>query len=558
MALRKIIRYNYVPGCMVVTIQDYAVDKGLPKKTRSICPECGKILEATLFEKDGKVYMEKECQEHGKFHDLYWSDVETYLKVEEYAYDGIGLMNPMDPNLKENENVHIIIDNQRVDMLTCTALAMIDLTNRCNMNCPICFANANQQGYVYEPDLDTLDKMLDALRAEEPIKCTAVQFSGGEPTIYPHFVEIIKSAKEKGFSQVMAATNGIEFAKRYDFFKAASQAGMNTVYLSFDGVTDDVYLQARDRKMFNVKLQVIANCRKLKEEIGKCPSIVLVPTLVKGVNDHQIGDIARFAFENADVVRGVNFQPVAFTGRITREEVSKGRFTLADLVTLFGEQTGFTTKDDWYPVPIIAPISNFASILLKENKVAFTTHPHCGLGTYMFSDDKGNVTPIPRFIDVDMFSKGLEEIGIKAEKAMFKKIHIIKLIRLLNKSVIEERLPEGVNKRQFVSLIKDIMSKNTKSNVAAFSWKMMYFGGMHFLDSYNYDVERVKRCGVHYITPDCQVIPFCAYNGGPEYREGVEKRFSTPIDEWKQRNKEEARRLEEALIIPEDQRADSS
>jgi len=543
---------------MTATMQDYAIGKGLPKKTNSVCPECGKVIEADLFQKDDKVYMEKECKDHGKFCDLYWSDVEMYLKAEKYAHDGIGLRNPMDPNLEENENVHIFVGDMRVDMLTCTALAMVDLTNRCNMNCPICFANANQQGYIYEPDFETICKMLDVLRAEEPIKCAAVQFSGGEPTIHPQFLEIIKAAKEKKFSQVMVATNGIEFSKRYDFFKAASQAGLNTVYLSFDGVTDDVYLQARDRKMLSVKLQVIANCRKLKEETGKCPSIVLVPTLVRGVNDHQIGDIARFAFENADVVRGVNFQPVAFTGRITREEVSKGRFTLTDLVTSFSEQTGYTSKDDWYSVPVIAPISNFASILLNENKVTFTTHPHCGLGTYIFMDEKGKAVPIPRFIDIDKFSKGINEICIKAEKARFKKIYALKLLKVLNNSIIEENLPEGMSKKKTVSMIKNIMSKNTKSNIAAFSWKMMYFGGMHFLDPYNYDVERVKRCGVHYVTPDCQVIPFCAYNGGPEYRVEVERKFSVPIELWRQRNKEEASKLEEALIVPDDQRSDYS
>lgn len=543
---------------MVATIQDYLIEKGLPKKTSSICPECCKILEATLFEKDDKVYMEKECQDHGKFCDLYWSDVDIYLKAEEHVYDGIGLCNPSDSNLADNENVNIIIDGQRVDMLTCTALAMIDLTNRCNMNCPICFANANQQGYVYEPDLDTVGKMLDALRAQKPIKCTAVQFSGGEPTIHPHFLEIIKLAKEKKFAQIMVATNGIEFSRKYDTLKAASQAGLHTIYLSFDGVTDDVYLQARDRKMFDVKLNVIANCRKLKEETGKCPSVVLVPTLVKGVNDHQIGDIARFAFENADVVRGVNFQPVAFTGRITREEVSKGRFTLADLVTLFGEQTGFATKDDWYSVPVVAPVSNFASIIFKEPMITLTTHPHCGLGTYIFMGDDGKAIPITRFVDVDEFSKGLDELGIKAEKAIFKRFQILKLIKLLNNTVIEEELPDGISKKELTSMIKNIMSSSTKSGAAEFSWKMMYFGGMHFLDSYNYDVERVKRCGVHYITPDCQIIPFCAFNGGPEYREEVEKKFSTPLDVWRLKNKEEARKLKEALIVPEDQKADSS
>lgn len=526
----------------------------MPKKTKSICPECGKILEATVLEKDGKVFMDKTCPVHGHFSDLYWSDVGMYLKAEKYAHDGIGLRNPMDKNLPEGENVHVFVDNERVNMLSCTALANIDLTNRCNMNCPICFANANQAGYVYEPDFDTVCKMLDTLRAEEPIKCTAVQFSGGEPTIYPRFVDVIRAAKERKFAQVQIATNGLVFAKNYDKLKEASQAGLNSIYLSFDGVSDDIYLQARDRRMFKVKLDVIANCRKLKAETGKCPSIVLVPTIVKGLNDHQIGDIAKFALEYSDVVRGVNFQPVAFTGRITREELEKGRFTLTDLAKSFSEQTGYTTVDDWYPVPVVAPVSSFASILLGHNKVTFTTHPHCGVATYIFMDEKGNSVPFPKFIKVEEFSSGLTAICDKANKSAFKKLYALKLLKLLNNCVIEKELPGGMKKRQFISMIKGIMSSDSKKTLAAFSWKMMFFGGMHFQDSYNYDVERVRRCAIHYVTPDCQVIPFCAYNGGPEYRAAIEKKFSVPLAEWKAKNKEEAKALEAAMIVPDDQK----
>ena len=542
---------------MTSTMQNYAVKKGLPKDTKSVCPECGKILDARLYDKDGKVFMDKTCSEHGKFCDIYWSDTELFLRAEEFAHDGIGLRNPSDKSLGDGENVHIFIDGERVDMLTCSALANIDLTNRCNMNCPICFANANQQGYVYEPDYETLIKMLDALRAEEPIKCTAVQFSGGEPTIHPDFVKIVKAAKDRNFAQVQAATNGIEFAKRYDLLKDASQAGLNTIYLSFDGLTDDIYLQARDRKMLQVKLDVIANCRKLREETGACPSIVLVPTIVRGMNDHQIGGMANFAFENSDVVRGINFQPVAFTGRMTKEELDKGRFTLPDLAKAFEEQTGYTKSDDWYPVPVVAPISDFASIILDQNKVTFTTHPHCGIATYVFMDENGKVTPFPRFIDVRGFTKGLQELALKADKARFKKFQALKLLKLLDRSIIEENLPGGMSKKEFKKMMASVMSKRSKKALASFSWKVMFFGGMHFQDMHNYDVERVRRCGVHYITPDCQVIPFCAYNGGPEYRKEVEKKFSVPLAEWKKKNKKGAAELEAAMTVPEDQRPKS-
>lgn len=537
---------------MCATVKPYSAATGLPKKTKSICPECGKILEANIFEKDGKVFMEKVCPEHGNFCDVYWSDAKKYLEAEEYAKDGTGLRNPMDASLKDGENVNVVIDGERVEMLSPTALANIDLTNRCNMNCPICFANANDAGYVYEPDFDTVCKMLDTLRAEEPIKCTAVQFSGGEPTVYPRLVDVIKAAKERNFAQVQIATNGIVFSAHYDKLKACAQAGLNTIYLQFDGLDDNIYMRSRGRKMLDVKKGVIANLKKLKEETGHCPSVVLVVTTVRGLNDMQIGDILKFAIENRDVVRGVNFQPVAFTGRVTHEEVSEGRITLTDVAKAVNDQTGYTAMRDWFPVPVVSGISNYASIILGTNKITFPTHPHCGLATYLFIDDAGNVYPMPEFIDVEPFVMGLDEIARKAEKAMFKKLTALKVRKLLMNCLREERMPKGMTKADLIETLIAIMSKKSKATLAKFSWGMMYVGAMHFQDSYNYDLERVRRCSIHYVTPDCKIIPFCAYNSGIEMRVETEKKFSVPLAEWKEKHKEEAKQLEAALIVPKD------
>lgn len=534
---------------MLSTTKEYAPEKGLPKKTESLCPECGKVLVAEYYEKSDKVYAKKTCPEHGEFDNLIWSDAEMYLRSERFATDGIGLINPKESS---EENVHFMIGDRRVDLHSSTSLANIDLTNRCNMNCPICFANANQAGYVYEPSYDEIVAMMQVLRSERPIKCTAVQFSGGEPTIHPDFVKVIGKAKEMGFAQVQVATNGLEFAKDPELLRAAADAGLNTIYLSFDGVSDDVYIQARDRKMFNVKLKVLDNVRKLEHK----PSVVLVPTVVKGVNDHQVGDIVKFALDNADVVRGVNFQPVAFTGRITKEELEIGRFTLPDLVNAVSDQTGYTTRDDWYPVPVVAPLSKFASVIMGDHKITFTTHPHCGLATYLFKDDKGNVTPLPRFIDVEKFVMGLDDLADKAERSIFKKLYLLKAYRLMGRCIHEDRMPEGLTKKKFLKVMGNVMGSKSKKNLAAFSWKMMFIGGMHFQDSYNYDIQRVERCAIHYVTPDLRVIPFCAFNSGPEFRKEVEAKFSIPLAEWKAKNKAEAKALEDAMIVPDDQKPD--
>ena len=138
-------------------------------RTKSVCPVCLRTIDAEkAVAGDGFVHLVKTCPEHGKFSDLYWGDEELYLKAEKYAYDGIGLHNAMDRTIGDDpdDTVHIMIDGQRVDMLSCSAIANLDLTNRCNMNCPICFANANDAGYVYEPSFEQVHDMLVALRSE--------------------------------------------------------------------------------------------------------------------------------------------------------------------------------------------------------------------------------------------------------------------------------------------------------------------------------------------------------------------------------------------------------
>ncbi|HXZ23685.1 MAG TPA: radical SAM protein [Methanomassiliicoccales archaeon] len=500
---------------------------GLPKQTESLCPECSKIITANLFEKDGKVMIEKECSEHGRFSDVYWSDAEMYLKAENFAYDGVGVEKPLIPNAKVCPNECGLCQLHTSH----TALANVDLTNRCNLRCPICFANANQAGYVYEPSFDVVVRMLKNLRSQRPVATPAVQFSGGEPTIYPKFIETIAKAKELGFSQIQVATNGIKFAKEPELLTAARDAGLNTIYLQFDGLRDEIYMASRGVPLVEIKKKVIENVRKLE---GRRPSIVFVPTVVKGINNDQVGEIFRYAVDNIDVVRGINFQPVAFTGRIDQEERSKQRYTLPDLVNdLVAQTNGRLAKSDFFPVPSVVPVSSLVSALLGEYKVTFTTHPHCGLATYMFVKDQEHIVPLTRFVDVEPLFKEMFELAEKADKSKVKFPQKVKAYNLLRKYTHQERAPEGMDTIKFLRMLNAVLGDSDKKSLAEFSWDMMFIGGMHFQDNYNYDIERVKRCAIHYTTPDDRIIPFCAYNGGPTYRTEVEKKFSVPIEEWR-------------------------
>ena len=494
---------------------------GLPKNTESLCPECKNVIDAIIFEEDGKVMIEKECAEHGKFKDVYWSNVDLYLKVEAYAYDGEGIENPRtEVTTKCPGNCGLCPEH-----LSHTALGNIDLTNRCNLKCPICFANANAAGYVYEPSFEQVVKMLENLRANRPVPAVAIQFSGGEPTIYPQFFEALEKAKELGYSQIQVATNGLKLAKDPNFAVRMRDAGVKTVYLQFDSFRDEDYIAARGVPLVKIKLQAVENCRKVKP---KALGIMLVPTIVNTINDDQIGDIVKFAVKNVEVIRGVNFQPVAFTGRISQDEREKQRFTLPDMVDRLKKQTDFIDENDWFPVPCVSAISDFVGVLKGEAKVKFTAHPHCGIATFLYVDN-GKATPITRFIDADGLFSALAKIAEKSKGKKFGTIDKLKLVGL-RKYIDKDKAPKEL---RVSKLLKNILASGSRKAIAEFVWKTQMIGGMHFQDCYNYDLQRVRRCVIHYTVPDGRIIPFCSYNGGPFYREEIEQKFSVTMEEYR-------------------------
>ena len=197
------------------------------------------------------------------------------------------------------------------------AVLTIDLTNRCNMMCDPCFMDANQVGYVHELTLDDVKQMLDDAISIKPRRQMTVQFSGGEPTISPIFLDAVRYAREVGYFSVQAATNGIRFAQDAAFARQAREAGLRIAYLQFDGVGEEANSHRKVGNLFDVKLRAIENL--YAAGIDVC----LVVTIVKTVNNDQVGPIVKFALENCDKISFVSFQPVSFTGR--DEDISDER-----------------------------------------------------------------------------------------------------------------------------------------------------------------------------------------------------------------------------------------
>jgi uncharacterized radical SAM superfamily Fe-S cluster-containing enzyme len=410
-----------------------------------------------------------------------------------------------------------------------TGLANIDLTNRCDMTCPVCFANANAAGYIYEPDVKQVRGMLQQLRDMRPVAARIVQFSGGEPTAHPDFVEIVAMAKELGFSHVQAATNGKRLANEPGFAEKSFEAGLHTLYLQFDGVDDSVYLKTRGERVWETKQRCVERCR----EVGI--KIVYVPTIVRGVNDHQVSDILRFAIDNIDVSSGISYQPVAFTGRIAKRQREKMRYTLSDLAHDITRETGITTMDDWYPTPCTSSISRLVSALRGDPTTHLTCHAHCSLGTYLFVDQNGKATPITRFMDVEKMLTEYNELAKRTTKSRFKTFKKISAFNTARKYFRSDKAPEGLSFTRFLQTLEGFLdkSKGRGEMDGNYTYKTLMVAGMHFQDSYTYQIDRVQRCVIHYSAPDGRIYPFCAYNAGPTFREKIESRFSTDIETFR-------------------------
>ncbi|MFQ6081268.1 MAG: tetraether lipid synthase Tes [Candidatus Bathyarchaeia archaeon] len=485
------------------------------KETRSICPECFKVLDATVFEEDNKVYIKKECPEHGKFLDMYWSDYEQYLRAERFRHEGEGLRNPRTKTRMDCPFDCGICPQHRSH----TVLAIIDVTNRCNLRCPICFATAGTTGYVYEPSKEEVQGMLENLRRNDPVPATALQFSGGEPTVREDLFELIRMAKELGFRHVEVNTNGLRLAQSVDYCRGLMESGMSTLYLQFDGVTSDVYQFTRGCDLLDTKMKAIENCR----EAG-IDSVVLVVTLIKGVNDHQLGDIIRFAIQNFDIVRCVNVQPVSLCGRIPEQEREKMRITIPDFMRLCEEQTNGKIKvSDFYPVPSVVPVARAVGALKKKRYVEFTAHPHCGMATYVFVEN-GEIVPITHYGNVEKFMKAMEKVYEEAVKGHEKraKLRLMGALRHVKFGLLRK-------------YIWPILKTGTYRALADLHMKMLLISAMHFMDPYNFDLERVQRCCIHYAVPDGRIIPFCTMNS--IHRPKIEERLGVPVGEWQRKHK---------------------
>ena len=503
-----------------------------PRVVNSLCPECLKPLKAQISIKGTSVVMEKSCPNHGKFTEILSNDKDFFLRMEKLSFPQyLGVSNPQ--TTKQNScpfDCGLCPEHKSPTML-----GVIDLTNRCNFKCPVCFATSNASSFLFEPSFEQVKKMMLTLHNLKPVHAPCLQFSGGEPTLHPRFFDILREARKIGFTQIQIGTNGLSFNNE-EFAKKASQAGLNVLYLQFDGVTDRVYKKIRGRNALEIKKKAIENAHKYHLRT------ILVPTIIKGVNDKEIGSIIRFAIAHIDSVLGISFQPVALTGRIPEKEKNKMRFTLTDLAAETSKQFPTLQKKDWFPLSITSPFSRFMEVLTGKPHTQISCHSHCGMGAYLIVDPENQTSvPLSSFLDVVGLMSKLQEIYEEHQKKKYfkrlrAKLNILHYSKQLEEFYNQSKAPDKMPFKEFISYLQRFLKKENfsnnktkRKNLDNQKWKLLIIVAMHFQDCYNYEAERSQRCVVHHAAPDGKLYPFCAYNCGPYFRSKVEKQFSKPL-----------------------------
>lgn len=299
-------------------------DRDIIGRTESICPECLKVIPGEKVLRKNGIYLEKICPEHGAFEALIWEGSRE-------SYEAWGSeVQPADrvPKVRAAEK------GCPYDCGLCEAherrgcCVLLEVTSRCNLNCPVCFAEAGGPDSRDVPMEELRQQMEYLMSHGGPFN---LQISGGEPTVREDLPEIIRMGKEIGFTFFQLNTNGLRLAEEAGYAKTLKEAGLSCVFLQFDGVDDAVYQVLRGCALWEKKQAAIDAC----ERAGL--GVILVPVITPGVNEDQVGKILSYGLSRMPVVRGVHFQPISYFGRCLQAQGSY-RITIPKLLSLMEEQ----------------------------------------------------------------------------------------------------------------------------------------------------------------------------------------------------------------------------
>jgi uncharacterized radical SAM superfamily Fe-S cluster-containing enzyme len=482
------------------------------KLTASICPACladgreGLTVPMVRFAADGGVRVRKHCPDHGFQSDLEWHDEGAYRRAEDL----------------DAASRHPTLDHGgETDAVA--GIGNVTVTNRCDRSCHYCFFYAESGEPLHEPTKTEIESMAASLGAHEGIG--AVQITGGEPTVREDIAEVVEIAARHS-EEVLLNSHGGRFLTEPSLAAEISEAGARGLYTSFDGV-DPEY----NPKNYWEFPHALTACR----DTGMCA--MLVPTVIDGWNDDQLGDVVRFGAANAETVCGVNLQPVSFVGRMTDEPPEEGRITISGVIDRIEEGTGGTIPPDaWVPLPVLRTISEFKRQWTGDHLYGVTSSFSSWMVTAVVVDGD-DLFPITDLIDVERLVRELvalaEEFG-ENPRRMDKLRVASRLVR--NFEDLVGPRPRDLTER-LRRIATDALRTREFEGIDDLYDGILPVGIRHFQDPYNYDLDRVEDCDVHYAMPDGEVVPFSVYNVLPgRYRDRAKATHSVGVDEWLERD----------------------
>ncbi len=435
------------------------------------------MIDAQVLLRDGGVYLRKRCPEHGWHEALVSSDADWHLNSVRYNRAG-ALPHDFATNVDRGcpSDCGLCPEHQQH-----TCIGIIEVTTRCNLACPVCFADS---GTGPDLTLAQVEAMMDRLLETEG-QPEIIQISGGEPTLHPQILDILEAARSRGIEQVMLNTNGLRLAQEPGFAHELAPY-RPIVYLQFDGLSASTHRALRGRDLRALKEQALDHLA----QAGLYA--ILVTTVVEGVNDGEIGDILRFGLKHPAVL-GLTYQPVSFVGRCPSPQDPLRRITLPGVLHALESQTeGLFRVSDFRPVPC--------------------PHPTCSACTYAIVDGD-QVTPIPRIMNVD------EHLDMATNRTA---VDLSAEIRPALEALWSMAAAMGGEKTTgALACACDVQAPST---LDARSLRERFFMiQVHgFMDEHNFDVKRLMKCCVHQLLPDGRAVPLCAYNN-LGYRQQVKR-----------------------------------
>jgi uncharacterized radical SAM superfamily Fe-S cluster-containing enzyme len=444
----------------------------LLKNTTSICPVCLASIEAAVYLRENRVFMDKTCDQHGQYTALLASDAKHYYIADPNVESTVCCCGP-------SQHCGDQVENHSCNML-------IEITQSCNLTCPTCYAGSSPQNKSFmsvEEFSTTLDGLLEKGKGDADL----IQLSGGEPTIHPQFFEILKIALDKGIKQVYINTNAIRLSRRDFAQRLASHGDRVSVYLQFDGFRSTTYESLRGRAdLLQTKLSAADLCEELK--INTVPTM----TLTKGVNDDELGEFIQWASSRPASVRKVMIQPAMYSGRYENPRFVQ-RMTVADVAAEISRQTNHLfVDDDFSPIPCSDPNCFSMAVAIRT---------------------ASGLAPISRYLPrYQQWADPINQQMISDVSDTFDSAGSFTdlLGKLVSSGSLEALDDTAVD--ALLDLVESLPSDSAGTHDSAHWDGMFAIGIKPFMDAYSYDQDRIDKCCVHIISADGTPVSFCQYN----------------------------------------------